>query len=416
MRPVRVTQSRLDAYRAQVDAYGDAAAVYVEEYVRALMAESPDLTVAQVRDEAIEAIDEALSAFGDQASDLALDLFEEIVIDGYGLSPDTAIEDVIPREMVEGGVRYSARRLVEGESDAFVRDVADLSRYYVHRSAFENMERNCWRNDLRYARIPSGRETCAFCFMLSSRGFVYRSEETAGSTQAYHEHCDCAIVPGFEGIPASEQVEGYDPDGMRERWRACKATVGTDGELRERWESMDDRQRSQYKGNNDYERYQCFVNAQVRHEVETRDWRWLYTGEVPRVTFESAELEAEVRKKRPQEIVTAHRLADFGIAPDFISDSVEFTDQRTGLVQRVGLADFANGYEIKTLETASSYNTINGYLKNTSKKRNARCVCFDNSSGAIDDETLIGYLLRSRSFRRGRVYVIASDGSYRLIR
>ena len=67
MRPVRVTQSRLDAYRAQVDAYGDAAAAYVEEYVRALMAESPDLPVAQVRDEAIEAIDEALSAFGDQA-------------------------------------------------------------------------------------------------------------------------------------------------------------------------------------------------------------------------------------------------------------------------------------------------------------------------------------------------------------
>ena len=283
---MRVTRSRLDAYRAQVDAYGDAAATYVEGYVRALMAESPGLTVAEVRDEAIEAVNFSLSAFGDQAAELALDLFEEIVADGYGLSPDTAIEDVIPSEMVEGGVRYSARQLVAGESDAFVRDVADLSRYYVHRSAFENMERNCWRNDLRYARIPSGRETCAFCFMLSSRGFVYRSEESAGSTHDYHLHCNCVIVPGFEGIPASEQVEGYDPDGMRERWLSCRATVGTDRELRERWKSMTAKERARYKGNNDSERYRRFVNDQVMREVETRDWRWLYTGEVPSYSAE----------------------------------------------------------------------------------------------------------------------------------
>ena len=40
-----------------------------------------------------------------------------------------------------------AKSIIEGMSGAFARDVADLSRYYVHRSAFENMERNCERND-----------------------------------------------------------------------------------------------------------------------------------------------------------------------------------------------------------------------------------------------------------------------------
>lgn len=279
------SQAWLNRYRADVDAYGDAAATYVEEYPSALIAENPGASISEIRDEAIAAIDDSLNAFGDQASTLALDLLEEIA-DSYGVPVETAIEDVIPYEMVDGGVRYAARRLVEGDSSTFTRDVADLSRYYIHRSAFENMERNCARNDLRYARVPSGRETCGFCFMLSSRGFDYRSEETAGSTHAYHEHCDCVIVPGFKDMPASEQIEGYDPDEMLKRWHMCQDAVGTDKELRAQWKSMTGAQRARYKGNNDAERYRRFVNAKAIREAETRDFRWLNTGEVPRIDYE----------------------------------------------------------------------------------------------------------------------------------
>lgn len=280
-----VSQARLNRYRADIDAYGDAAATYIEEYLSALIAENPGAPISEIRDEAIAAIDDSLNAFGDQASTLALDLLEEIA-GSYGVPVETAIEDVIPSEMADGGVRYAARRLVEGDSPTFIRDVADLSRYYIHRSAFENMERNCARNDLRYARVPSGRETCGFCFMLSSRGFVYRSEQTAGSTHAYHDHCDCVIVPGFKDLPVSEQVEGYDPDAMLERWHECQDTVGTDAELRERWKSMTDKQRARYKGRSDGERYRRFANAQAIREAETRDFRWLNTGEVPRYSAE----------------------------------------------------------------------------------------------------------------------------------
>lgn len=283
---MRVTQARLDRYRADVDAYGNAAARYVEQYIAALRDEFPDMSVEDLRDEAIGAIDDALNAFGDQASELALDLFEEIVT-AYGFKPETRIESVVPREMIEGGVRYRARYLVEGLSDKFDRDVADLTRYYIHRGAFENMERNCARNDLRYARVPSGRETCGFCFMLSSRGFVYRSEQTAGGAHAYHEHCDCVIVPGFKdkGHELDIQIDGYDPNLMGEHWNECQATIGGEKELRERWKSMTKAQRARYKGNNNAERYRRFVNARTIREVETRDFRWLNTGEVPRIDY-----------------------------------------------------------------------------------------------------------------------------------
>ena len=203
---------------------------------------------------------------------------------------------------------------------------------------------------------------------------------------------------------------------MRERWSKCRDTIGSDSELRARWDSLTDKEKARYKGDNNSERYRKFVNAETFKEVETRDWRWLYTGEEPKLSFETDALEAEIKRKRPQELKTANILRKNGIDTEFVVDSVQRIDPNTGIVKRVGLADFANGYEIKTLENASSYNTINGYLKNTSRKENAKYVCFDNSKGAMSNGLLVECLNRSRTFRRGRVYIIDSAGKYRYIR
>lgn len=387
-----VTQALLDSYRSGLDAYGQAAATYVEQFIAMVMAEDPTLTVADLREITIEAIQDALNIFGDQASELALALFENIMGDSY----DLEIVDVIDPGMVDEKVRFFARDLIEGNTASFTRNVTDLTSYYVKRSAYENMVENCWRNDVRWARVPSGRETCSFCFMLSSRGFVYGSERKASQKKeggAYHQNCDCIATPGFEGLDPDTQVEGYQPSEMYERLEACATTIG------EKASATGDTARKH-----------------IRAEIDTRNWKWLYTGETPEITFETEELKREIEKNRPQEIETANRLRKFGIAPEFVVDSIEYVDEVTGLIQYKGLTDFANGYEIKTLERATSYNTINGYLKNTSRKANAKYVCFDNSSGTLDDGTLIAYILRSQSFSRGRVYIIDSNGNYLFIR
>lgn len=59
---------------------------------------------------------------------------------------------------------------------------------------------------------------------------------------------------------------------------------------------------------------------------------------------------------------------------------------------------------------------MNGYIKNASKKEDARCLCFDNSASSIDDEQLVGFIKRSQAFKRGHIYIIGSDGKYRFIR
>lgn len=61
-------------------------------------------------------------------------------------------------------------------------------------------------NKPRYARVPTGAETCAWCMLWASRGFVYKSEETAQFEKS-HFKCDCQIVPSWDAHP---RVRGYD--------------------------------------------------------------------------------------------------------------------------------------------------------------------------------------------------------------
>lgn len=82
-----------------------------------------------------------------------------------------------------------------------------------------------------WARIPTGRETCGFCWMLCSRGADYRTMEAAGvksgnslkemlakhraggipseDMEQWHTGCDCKVVPvwDFASYPGKEKSE-----------------------------------------------------------------------------------------------------------------------------------------------------------------------------------------------------------------
>ena len=66
-----------------------------------------------------------------------------------------------------------------------------------------------------YARVPVG-DTCAFCIMLASRGFVYASEKSALRSKTggkYHRNCNCIAVPFHEArtIPGyQEKLHKYE--------------------------------------------------------------------------------------------------------------------------------------------------------------------------------------------------------------
>ncbi len=180
------------------------------------------MTVAEAREAAIGIIEDCLAVYGDQAQAVSASFFDEIcAAEGIGADPGAMFDDIIDRSRLASKVRWFAGKLVDGDWGGYVGSNADLAAYYVHRSALENMERNCDANHVRYARVPTGRETCSWCFMLASRDFDYRSEKSAAA--ASHPHCDCVVVPGVKG---RTRIEGYDPDGMRKRMGVIEKHTG----------------------------------------------------------------------------------------------------------------------------------------------------------------------------------------------
>lgn len=292
-----VSKALLDAFRVELETQAGKASSYALAYLEAMRAMFPDVGVAEVRDAAIEAIRESLSIYGDQAAALAGALFDQLAAE-HGYAAGSTVQSVIDDAEIERKVRYFAGSLASGKVEEFDRSVSDLTGYYVKRNAFENMVRNCERNGIRYARVPSGTETCAFCFMLSSRGFVYRSKGSAGRNHrtgdGYHRNCDCIVVPGFGDLPPDAQVEGYAPSQMYDRWSQCADTVGIDAKRALGSEEL---------------------RRAVLQEVRTRDWCWLYTGKVPEITKDRG------AKPLDKEKAVADILARNGFAVHFLKET-----------------------------------------------------------------------------------------------
>ena len=259
----------------------------------------------------------------------------------------------------------------------------------------------------RWARVPRG-PTCEFCIMLASRGYVYWSEEKAGGRDnRYHRNDDCQIVSSW----GETRIKGYDPEGMRRRYRECADTIG-DLLTRERWlryaEHAED-------SGGDADTFDEWKTKQILAEMRWRDRQWLYDGTEPAITFASEELREETERARPQEIRTAERLRRHGIVPAFQLDYAIVSDHETGDTERVGLADWAGGIEIKTVGTSKSFRTVDGYLGSASHKRDCTRLIIDNSESVnLSDEQLAEYVERSRRFHDGMVYVLTKD--QRLIR
>lgn len=166
--------------------------------------------VATVREQVVAVMQACCGASSTMAARLAADFYDGLrdefgVEDGFRATVDGGYEP----EATEGAVRAFAQDLVDGRPvEQFVGRCADRLDREVRLSANRCVERNARKDPKRprWARVPTGPETCQFCIMLASRGFVYHSEELASHA---HAHCDCRVVPSWDRAKAA--VEGYDP-------------------------------------------------------------------------------------------------------------------------------------------------------------------------------------------------------------
>ena len=214
--------------RSYIESYSKALNV-VSERARAQLVDALgriDYTadVADVRNAVIAVMQPACGASSTLAARLAADFYDGLrerfgIDDGYTAEVDS---QRVP-EATEGAVRAFAQDLVDGKPiEQFVGKCADRIDYETRKAANECVAANAKRDPRkpRWARIPTGAETCQFCIMLASRGFVYHSEETASHA---HAHCDCRIVPSWDKSPAAQ---GYDPDRYYDMWKHPEKYAG----------------------------------------------------------------------------------------------------------------------------------------------------------------------------------------------
>lgn len=225
-----LSRQALSDYDATLSRMERAAADYVRRRVDAYMASYPEASVAEVRDFAIGVVDDAVGAYGDAASTAAADLYDELAEASPKTLPTAAVDTSDVSGYVDKEVRYQAGKLVDGAPPAFAEAVAACASDQVSRRANATMAGNVQRDHIRFARVPMGGETCTFCAMLASRGFVYRSAKSAGEGTHWHRNCRCKVVPETAGT-----VEGYDPDEWYARWKEFEridAEPGMSGEAK----------------------------------------------------------------------------------------------------------------------------------------------------------------------------------------
>ncbi len=364
---MQVSKDRISQYRKELDSAANDAAEFMSDYYDALRTANPNSSVAELRNMAIKSIKQALNAFSPQAGELAGELFDEIV-KAEGVKARFRYHQTIERGLVEKKVHYLAKDLVDGNNQKFIDACTALTRFYVKREANINMHRSALRSKIWWARVPSGAETCGFCFMLSTRGFDYESEFSAGGAgHKFHLHCDCIIVPGTK----KTTIEGYDPDEMYARWVECANTIG----LEPVWENR----------------------SAIVAECERRDFRWLNSGIKPDIHYienygEKNEVVRDYKfarhKVAPHEYITAQRMRQLGLTVDFFKDHYS-VDLPNGRTITIGRCDMTRGYELKApKESASPKNIIENSIVNSMDKEGITRLIVDitdNHQVSYDD-------------------------------
>lgn len=369
-----------------------------QRQISAWMQLNPDATVAEIRDFAKETMDGLVQVYGEAASSLAAQWYDFEAGKAGKKLPVAITETTYDADQVKRVAHYQAKKLADGDINGFLDACGEYMENATKQSLNNTILANVKRDKeqgIRFARVTTGAETCSFCYMLSSRGAVYYSRHSAGEQNHYHRGCDCKIVPGFDENTHDEIVEGYDPRGMQNRMNLIEQQTGLKFG------------------------YGPDMSA-LSHEMKLRNAQWLMDGTTPRFdTYESEEAKAfkyqnkQSTEQHEKELKTAERIAKYGFDTTFVIDEIEGEDKGV----TIGLADLKTGLEIKTLEDASSYNTIDGYIAQTSKKQNATALVFDNYDNKdLSDETLEEWINKSRRFRRGSIYIFDHEGKIRKIR
>lgn len=170
-----------------------------------------------------------VSVWGEVAGTVAADFYDELreVADVPG-SFTALVPDPLNEAQVNGIVDWAVRPRDEDlDVDAMLALIEGPAQRLIRQAQREAIAESARRDPARarVARIPMGAETCAFCLVLASRGYVYRSEESAGRGNSYHDFCDCEQDITWSRNP--ELPDGYDPGELYGKYDDARRAAGS---------------------------------------------------------------------------------------------------------------------------------------------------------------------------------------------
>lgn len=226
---MQISASRLAEYTAALNAQQQAAFNFMQTALRSFYQLNGGMIDAEtMREFAMQTLTTCVQTFGDRAAAIACSAYD-VTMEELGISvKPSAVYNHVSQRVSGQQVDYLMRNLTPDTFDSFAQRLAEKAYASVGRAAnrttIHNAERD-YSKGVRYARVPTGKETCGFCLMLASRGFDYTSRKAAGDMgfgfNRFHDRCDCRVVAGDE----LTTVDGYDPDWLYDVYLDARSTI-----------------------------------------------------------------------------------------------------------------------------------------------------------------------------------------------
>lgn len=388
MKVADVTVEQLHDYEVKLSAVRSEAGNYFKKLVREqdLFKHGEEAQKSAIYHAAVKAV----NSFSDAAGSAACDFFDAHVT---GAQPSSIAPQpwFIKRRLYENIEKYAKTHKLG--DDEFMRLLAEEVGGEVVQHANRTTIHNAVKNNLRYARVPFG-NSCAFCLMLASRGFVYKTETTAGEDKGhYHARCRCKIVAGKKDT----KIGDHNPEKLNQRMMQIAKELDI---TNFNWE--------------DYISDKTIQDL-LQQEVRLRDKDWLLHDKPLEVDYEN-----KLAKKNayPHEVEQAKRLSKHGIKCTFQVDyEVDEKTKGTARQKIVGKPDLSNGIELKSLSGVSNLEKrIKKDLHNSKRKIGFKSCNFDATDSLFTDEEISEALRKQLKARHvNRASFIGRDGKYHVI-
>ncbi len=193
-----ISAKEWQAYNEAVERIASGASSAVESGVLKWCDEHPGASAAEAREAAKAIMGEYAQGYDELASAFAAEWYDAQAGAAGARLQQAVTCTVYKPESADEVARYQVRKLIQGGEAEFARACGEFARNDALRSLNETIIANAGRDKkkgVRFARVPTGWETCAFCLMLAGRGAVYHTRKSAGEFRHFHRRCDCKVVP-----------------------------------------------------------------------------------------------------------------------------------------------------------------------------------------------------------------------------